>query len=82
MLTDDARTSDIVASTKLGKGLRAMSDKDLKEIRSEVYENVSTQVLEFAYYAGVLENAGRKKEAESLREVANHIEQWLCDARP
>lgn len=53
-----------------------------EEVRAEVYDNVSTQVLEFAYYAEVLENAGRKKEAESLREVANHMEQWLCDARP
>lgn len=59
-----------------------MFDKDTKEIRAEVYDNVSTQVLEFAYYAGVLENAGRKKEAESLREIANHMEQWLCDVRP
>ena len=58
-----------------------MTIQDCKEVRSEIYNSVSEQVLEFAYYAETLENVGRKKEAESLREVANHIEQWLCDAR-
>ena len=36
MLTDDARTSDIVASTKLEKGLRAMSIKEKIRIHIQI----------------------------------------------
>ena len=52
-----------------------------REIIEETYGNVCSQVLEFAYYAELLENSGRKKEAEGLREIASAIENWLIDAR-
>ena len=55
--------------------------QDKNEIIGEVYDSVSSQIMEFAYYAENLEKNGRKKEAEGLREIASRIEDWLADAR-
>ena len=54
MLTDDARTPDIVASTKLEKGLRAMTMKEKLAIHKRI----------------VKENERKLKEWKERRKVA------------
>lgn len=58
-----------------------MTQQDRKGIIEETYDNVGIQLLEFTYYAEMLEKVGRKKEAEGLREIASAMENWLGDAR-
>lgn len=58
-----------------------MTREDKKAVISETYEKISHQIMDYAYYAEILENVGRKKEAEQLREITSQIEDWLVDAR-